>query len=323
MDLINVKCPHCGEVFQTEYNATTTTCVKCNRDFETQKGSKFYKSFSNVEKQKSAFIKGENYLKVDTLLNEAEYYLKNEDFSKAEEILLSANALNDNDFRVHLNLVYVKTKNFQDISDETHIPHLKKAITLASDEEKANLKKVYSNYYKKSKLTKEEMDDYMAQENAHHYSSLEKLLKDGIPTHFNREKQCKTSKVVTILSGCLAIVFLTLTFALQIGILSIFGGVSLVAFIGVLFKHVSNSTKVKIYNMALDIFDAYNSFNVNVKNSVEILKTFKDFALDYLNNESDYVLNISFNKVIKLLLEEENDIITEFFKNHKILNSYV
>ena len=120
------------------------------------------------------------------------------------------------------------------------------------------------------------MEDYLVQENAHHYSSLEKLLKDGIPAHFNREKQTKTTKVITILSSCLAIVFLTLTFALQVGILSIFGGVSLVTFIGVLFKHVSNSTKVKIYNMALDIFDAYTSFNINVKSSTEILKTFKE-----------------------------------------------
>jgi hypothetical protein len=198
MSKINVKCPHCGHLFTTE-NISESVCEKCNNSFPTDKGAKFYNSVIQVERKKIVEAKGETYLKVDRLLDEINYYLDNEDFSKAQELTLEALSLTEVDFRVYMAMVYAKTENFQKLDDTSHTPYLKKAINIATDEQKATLKSEYQEYYQKQKMSSEEFEEYKSQEQEHLKSSLESILKDGIPRHYAREKSVKVYKILTII----------------------------------------------------------------------------------------------------------------------------
>ncbi len=323
MNLINVKCPNCGYIFEANSESPNTNCVNCKNDFPTEKGSKFYKSFKNVEVDKFIVNKGETYLKVDSLLDKIEFYLDNEEFENAIKLCHEALELTKTNYRVYISLVYAYTENFKNLQDEEHVPYLKKAIALASDEQKKQIKSAYSNYYKMRKMTDAEKNDYIEQEEAHLYNSLEKLLKDGLPRHFIKEKRLKPLLLALIILSGISVLFTIPTIVFENVVFYITLFVLLSVDIVLLVKYFSDYSLVKIYNLSLDIFDAYNSFNIDKEKSVKILNQFLKFAISYVNNSSDFNLKNNLDSVITLILENSNDTTNKFFTSHKELKKYI
>ncbi len=322
MNKINVKCPYCGELFTTE-NLNESVCKKCNQTFSTDKGAKFYKSFIGVERKKAVEAKGEAYLKVDKLLDEINFYLDNEDFLKAEEIAMETLKYTEVDFRVYMAIVYAKTHNFENLKDTTHIPYLQKAISVATEEQKASLKSEYQNFYQKQKMTEEEFEDYNNQKADYLYESLEKILKEGIPRHYEREKSVKVNKILSLVFLSLTVLALVLAIVLENTVLFLIDSVLGVTFLAILLSYITNKEKVNSYNLALDLFDYYKSFNIKTDKNIKILKHYIDYGINYLNNASELSLSPILTSIFKMLLVEDENKVQEFIKNHKYAKKYI
>ncbi len=321
MSKINVKCPSCGELFTTE-DIGDTTCEKCGATFAVDKGAKFYNSFISVERKKVNEAKGEAYLKVDALLDEVNFYLDKEDYNNAELVCNEIFNYTEVDFRVYLAMVLIKTENFTKLSDTSHLPFLKKAINFASDEEKTDLRARYKTFYERQKMTEEELVEYDKQHLEYSNSLLEKTLKEGIPRHYQKEKTGKILGVLSIISLILTAIFIVLSIIFENLIFYAVTGVLSVAFTALILSFLSNIEKVKIFNLALDIFDNFNSFNLSVKLSLTILKEFNSFGVSYLNNSSDLYLSQKLKEIINLIKKEENESVKKFFSENKYAKKF-
>ncbi len=322
MNKINVKCPHCGHLFTTENNENSV-CEKCAKPFPTDKGAKFYNSVIQVERKKAVEAKGEAYLQVDRLLDEINYYLDNEDYLKAEELSLKALSLTEVDFRVYMAMIYAKTENFQNLEDKSHTPYLKKAISIATDEQKASLKAEYQDYYQKQSMTKEEFEDYKIQESEHLKNTLEKVLKDGIPRHYAREKSVKFYGVLTIIFSVLSIALITLSLILENSIVFMITSVLAIAMLFCLLSYTTNKEKVNSYNVALDLYDNYSKFNLKIDANIKILKQFINYGVSYLNNSSELSLIPLLSSVLELLYNVDKETTEKFIMNTKNAKKYL
>ena len=321
MNKINVKCPFCGAVFTVDYKLDCV-CASCKKTFETDKGAKFYKSFISVEREKARTAKGEAFLKVDALYDQILYFLENEEYLKAEELAFEALKLTEVDFRLFLALVYIKTKKFTDLEDKSHIPYLKKAIALASEEQKVQLKKEYSSYYKKQKMTAQEIEDYKILENEHSYKTLEGILKDGIPRHYKTQKDYKISGVLSLVFIGLAVILLAFSIILNLSIVTLIASLFVILFLVSIVYYVNSKEKSNAFNAVLDLYDAFPTFGLSIDNSNKIITVLNDFAVDYLNNSSDYLLVSNLKLVISHLKAEQNDIINNFLQTNEYVKKY-
>ena len=107
--LITVKCPFCAYESEQDNQIEMVVC----ETFETQKGSKYYKSLKKIEEDDVIVAKGEDYLKVDLLLDKGDFYLKNEDFENAYSVYKEALTLTNVNYKISLGLVCALTENFQ------------------------------------------------------------------------------------------------------------------------------------------------------------------------------------------------------------------
>ena len=321
MNLIDVKCPLCGEEFKTELNSETTACTKCGQSFPTQKGSKYYKSISKIQAEKTKIAKGETYAKVDTLLDKGDFYLHAEDFENAYSCYMQALDLTTVDYRVYLGLVYATTKNFNDLEDQSHVVFLKKAIENANQQEQARIRKIYSTYYKKRKIPKEERDDYMAQENQSRLNRIESLLKDGIPKHFKREKTAKISLVFTPILAVITILLTVLSLYLKHSALSFVAMTFLAGTLLCFYYYYTTKTKIKIYNFALDLFDAFNDFDIELETLNKILKAYEIFAIAYINDESETTLKRKIADLSYLLTKTKSQKVIEFINGYPFISN--
>ena len=323
MDLIYVKCPFCGEVFKTELKSENTLCNKCSKEFPTQKGSKYYKSIQKIQNDKNKVALGEQYAKVDNLLLKGEFYLDNEDFENALKVYSEALEITTSDYRVYLGFVYTKTRNFTDLDDQSHVEYLKKAIELASTEQKTKIKKIYSTYYKKRKVPKEERDEYMRQENQSRLGRIEELLKDGIPRHFKREKSVKLFLVLLIVSAVIAIPFTVLNLFVSHPAILITAVVFYVLLFASLCYYSSTRAKVKIYNFALDLYDEFNSFEFALDNLNKILKHYEIFCVSYINNETETTLKTHIMILCNLIIEFGGSKVEDFVFSYNYIKKLI
>jgi hypothetical protein len=220
-------------------------------------------------------------------------------------------------------MVYAKTENFQNLEDTSHTPYLKKAISIASDEQKATLKLEYQEYYQKQRMTSEEFEEYKSQEQEHLKSSLESILKDGIPRHYAREKSVKIYGILTIIFAVLSAVALTVSIITENSIIFIATSVLAVAFLFCILSYTSNKERVASYNVALDLFDSYETFNLSVDANIKILKQYINYGVSYLNNSSELSLTPLLSSVIEMLYEEDEINAQKFIENTKNAKKYI
>ena len=316
MNLIDVKCPLCGEVFKAEHQSENTLCSKCKQTFPTQKGIKYYKSINKIQAEKNKIAMGETYAKVDLLLDKGDFYLNNEDFETAYSIYMQALDLTTVDSRVYMGLVYATTKNFNDLEDESHVVYLKKAIECANVQEQARIRKIYSTYYKKRKIPKEEREEYLKQENQSKLKRVEELLKDGIPAHFKREKTVKIALVfIPILAG-ITIAFTILSLVLKHSALSFVAMTFLAGTMLCFYYYYTTKTKIKIYNFALDLYDAFNTFDIEVESLNKILKAYEIFAVSYINNDTESSLKRYVIDLCYLLTQTKEQKVIDFISKY-------
>ena len=166
-------------------------------------------------------------------------------------------------------------------------------------------------------------DELNKQEQEHLKSSLESILKDGIPRHYAREKSVKIYGILTIIFAVLSAVALTVSIITENSIIFVATSVLAVAFLVCILSYTSNKERVTSYNVALDLFDSYETFNLSVDANIKILKQYINYGVSYLNNSSELSLTPLLSSVIDMLYEEDEVNAEKFINNTKNASKYV
>ena len=323
MENVNVKCPLCGQQFTTKKGLETANCPSCNKQFLTVQGIKYLKSIEKLKSEDKKVALGEMYQKVDGLIDKIEFYLDEEDYDAAQTLIDEALAITTTDFRIYLNAVILKTKNFTNLKDTTHIPYLKKALDFATTIQKEQIKKLYEPYYKKCHVDDSEIEEYSRQEADSIKQRVEAILKDGIPKHFMREKRHKFTKIALPVSAIITGVLLILSLILNNLIVDfICIGVFAIAFI-ILTMHLSVSTITKQFNAVLDFYDNYLTFDLKEQAQVKVLKRLEYVAVSYINNEGYTSLGVTIEKLVEECLKTENEKLIKYIENDKVLKTFI
>ena len=323
MDIIKITCVHCGHTYEENLINKESHCPNCYKTFRTAQGSKYYKSLQKIKKEDNKKAIGEAYKEVDLLIDKAEYYLDNEEFDNAVATLEEALKITTRDRRIYLLFVYAKTKNFTDLEDKSHYDYLKRVIELSNDNEKAELRKIYTAYYKKSTMTKEELGEYNDQLAEIKKERVETLLKDGIPKHFENEKTLKIVKILLPISLVLLISALVVYLIVDLmWVFYITAGLS-VPFLFLFLQIINLQPKVNLYNTILDFYDNYPQFAFTTEQMLQVNKVLEKFSISFLNNESTMHLTPYIEELVTLIITFDNDKINEFILNYKCLKKYV
>ena len=323
MDKINISCIFCGETYIEDLSNKETVCPKCKQSFETAKGSKYYKGLQKAQKQDNKKIITETFNQIDLLLDKAQYYLDNEKYEQCENTLNKLLELNDKDRRIYLLFLYSKTKNLTDLKDKTHYPYLEKLIELSNPEEKKQIKKIYSVYYKKSKLTEEELELYNEGLSSKKKSNLEKSLKDGIPTHYENARKIKVYNVLSIFNAVVFVTLIILYFALSIDVLLyVSSGVSALL-LGCILMAINLKPKISLYDAVLDFYDNFDSFNLKPNQKLTVIKKLSTICEIFLNNGSNYSLKTNTYLLVSELISFDNEKVNEFILKYKAFSKYI
>lgn len=323
MDIVKITCVHCGYTYEENLINKESHCPNCYKTFATAQGSKYYKSLQKIKSEDNKKAIGEAYKQVDLLIDKAEYYLDNEEFDNAISTLEQALEITTRDRRIYLLFVYAKTKNFTDLQDKTHHEYLKRAIDLSNDGEKVELRNIYTAYYKKSTMTKEELGEYNDQLADIKKQKVESLLKDGIPKHFSNEKSLKVVKILLPISLVLLLASLIVYFVVERTWIFYIGAGLSIPFLFFFLQLINLIPKVNLYNTILDFYDNLPNFAFTTEQSLKVSKVLEKFAVSFLNGESSLHLNPLVEELVTLLVSFENDSVNEFILNYKCLKKYV
>ena len=323
MAIIPVKCPFCGQDFKTELESKTTVCENCKKEFEVDQGSKYYKSITKIKNQKKIIATGELYAKVDNILKEAEFYLGEQDYAKAQSLYEQALSLTNVDYRVYLGLVYVKTKSFTDLDDKEHFKFLSKAIECASEIDKEYIKKIYSPYHTKRSIPLEEREEYDKQEEQVRYKKVETLLKDSIPTHLQNEKRLKPFLFLTLCCAFCSLTLLVLGLSIDVMALSISSSAFAILTILFLSNYSNVKSKTFIFNAILDLFDDYDKLNLPSKVGIEFLKELYLTAISVINKDSDLTLKRHLINLLNISASGNLESSKEFFASCPSISKFI
>ncbi len=323
MENINVTCTHCGETYLEDLSNITSTCPKCKKEFETAKGSKYYKSLQKVQKQENKKIISEIYNQIDLLIDKAQYYLDNEKYELCEKTLNELLKLNDKDRRVYLLFVYLKTKNFTELKDKTHYPYLERLIELSNEDEKKQIKKLYSVYYKKSNLTDDELQEYNDNLAVRKKESIEQSLKDGIPIHYENTRKVRVFNVLAVIATLIFATLLILHFTLKIDALLYVASAFSPVLLYLLITLFNTKPKIKLYDTYLDLYDSFDDFDLTTDQKLCVLKHLSTLCEIFLNGGSNYNLNSYTFLLTSDLVSFNNDKVLEFVLKYKTLSKYL
>ncbi len=323
MDKINISCIFCGETFLENLTKKESICPKCKRAFDTSKGSKYYKSLLKVQKQENKKIINEIYNQIDLLLDKAQYYLDNEKYEMCEETLNKLLNLNDSDRRIYLLFVYLKTKNFTDLKDKSHYPYLERLIELSNEEEKKQLRKIYSTYYKKSNLTDEELDEYNFHLANNKKQNLESALKDGIPLHYENARKYRVFKVLSIIFTIIFTTLIICHFSFKIDVLLYVASAFSALLLGCILMVINLKPRLKIYDALLDFYDEFDNFNLKTTEKLQTIKHLSTISQAFLNNGSNYSINALIYLFVNDLVTYDNDKVLEFLLKYKVFTKYI
>lgn len=323
---IKLKCIVCGADFTSE-KQEEVRCPKCGRTFDFSRASKYAKSFDKILNNEKRVANGEKFLKVDMLLNEANFYIDEEDFENAKKKLDEALELTNTDVRVFMGYVKVFTKNFTDLEDNLHIQYFKDALEIADYNQKKELKKIYMPYYKKRNMTPEEVKEKTEEEVQINKKKVERILKDGIPKHFGLEKTNKAIKIITPIGLVLFVACVVLLFIIKneiaVNIFSICGVFFSIVTALLAISYFNNIKKLAVFNFVLDFYDNYEKFEFSTQEEIEVNKYLEKFGISYLNGETYMSVEKKLSDLLIVINKFENEKFKEFCKGYKIIDKVI
>ncbi len=312
----DAKCPECGVNFTVDDKSGTVVCPKCGAEISSAKAIKYHSSVAeNSEIKKEAH--GEDYKKVNNLLDNINDLLAAEKFDDAERLINEALDITESDYRVYMALVAVKTKNFTDIGDKSHKTYINKAIEVADDEQKKDITAIYKSYYQKTKLSADELGEVSSEEVKLKKKRLEKGLKTLIPDSMVKAKSVKLYGVlalITLLVGIgLAVPFVFIHRMLALAFL----GLALIA-AGAAFLTLYLKIKdyLKAFNAYLDLYDVLDGIDLPDTSLIGAYDRIYDIYVKFADKDPVVTISYSTVKLLGFLLSLRNEKLTDFIENN-------
>lgn len=252
---LQARCPSCGADLTVESTDKMVKCPSCGAESPASMAIKYYESL-HENKQEVKEAHGEDYQKLNMVLDELYGLLAMCEYEKAEEKYYEATMYSETDYRVYMAMVAVKTKNYTDLKDQEHKQYINKAIAYADAEAKQEIVRIYKPYYHKANLSEEELLEYTAEENKIKKTRLEKTLKNMIPVYMAKEKRNKVFLIlfpILLVLGIGAVVFAA--FIDEIKWISIIGAIVTIAGYIIFRSWFLNRDKIKSFNALLDFYD--------------------------------------------------------------------
>ncbi len=321
MSDFKMKCPECSFDFEGKSQTEYVTCPNCNKEILTVKAIKYFQTFEKIANENKIIAMGENYQKLNSLLEECKWYIDNAEYENALMVSEEALSLSNVDDRVYMMRVYAKTKNFTDFEDNSHFHDLKMAIELSSEIERENIKKIYAPYHRKRIIPKEEFEEYENQEADSKLKRVESMLKDGIPKHFSREKSLKILLPSVISSFVIFITLLILSLIFNDFILSLVSTAIFIANFILFTYYLTQRKNVICYNAVLDLYDTLPSFNLKPHLKLEVSKLLEKFAVSHQNGESLAHIDVILFETVENLVQ--NPTSKNFVINNKTFKKYL
>ena len=319
----NARCIHCGTDFYAQTFEREVKCPSCGEELLTSMAVKYYSSLNeNPEEAKEAH--GEDYVKLNFILDEIYGLVKQEKYAEAEEKFYEALSLSDTDYKVYMAMVAVKTKNYTDLKDQTHKQYINKAISCADSDQKKEIVKTYRAYYYKCGLTEEELDAYSVEENKLKKEKLEKGLKSMIPEYMVKEKR---NTLLLVLFPILLVIGITLVvlaiFYEDIAWIAIVGAVTTIAGY-ILFRNwFINKDRVKTFNALLDFYDLVESRNYDEKVLSTLYRHMQNHCDKFLDNIPVVSMSEDTAKLIDYLIVLNDEKMNDFLLKNKYFSQFV
>lgn len=317
----NARCPLCGEYLALDDQAEIAICPKCGESVSALKAKKYFKSLNDVG-QTFKTAHGENFAKVNILLDEAYGYVAAEAYDMAREKVDEAFSLTDSDYRVYMALVAVLTKNYTDLNDQSHLEFINKAIALADAEGKAEIKRTYRPFYEKKRMTDDQMVEFEKAESNETKSRLEKGLKRNIPFFDSKERRQPLKLGLSIGFSIIGLVGFFVLYFLEVYSLSIIAvACALTGFL--LFKTwFTDRDALKAFNALLDLYDAFEQANCDDR-AVEVFKAMKKLSDRFEERETTASMTTDLATLCDKLILLNDKKINEFLLKDAFFSKYV
>ena len=105
----------------------------------------------------------------------------------------------------------------------------------------------------------------------------------------------------------------------KIGIIAFLAMAFLAGTLLCFYYYYTTKTKIKIFNFALDLFDAFEGFDIEVENLNKILKAYEIFAVSYINNDTETSLKRHIADLCYLLTKTQSQKAINFIKNYSYI----
>lgn len=318
----NARCPLCGSDFFAGETHGETVCPNCGKPVSVVRAKKYFSSiFDNKEEFKEAH--GEDFHREMLLLDEAYGYINAGDYENAEKKIDEAFSLTDSDYKVYMAMVALKTKNYTDLKDDSHLEYINKAIALADSDEKKDIKNTYRPYYRKRQLSDSELSEFKTEEAKYKKSKLESELKKLIPYFDNKQKKQKIYLILFIAF-----------FAIGIGVAAgfLFSDYSYISMIGFAFAVAGfvlfriwflNRDTLKGFNALLDLYDALDGVGCMDDTATPVYGCMQKLCDKYRDNESMASMMTDMSSLIDALILLDNDNVNNFLLSSKYFSQFV
>ena len=322
-EVVNARCPLCGEDFTIAPTAVgEIVCPHCGQTIRALQAIKYYESVTESgETAKEAH--GEDYHKVRLLIDECYGLLKAERYDEAEEKAEDALRLTETDYRAYMAMVAVKTRNFTDLKDETHIEYLNKAISVADKDERAEIKSAYKNFYEKRKFSDEEMEKYVEETRKDVKQRVEKSLKSSIPMYLATEKTLIWLLIFFPILLAAGIALVVIALAREIAWISVIGVVLAIGGYVALRVWLSSKEAVKAFNATLDLYDVLDGVEMSDEKAVPLYKSLGEVAEKFADRAPVVSMTDAFGDLIGKIIEVDSETVNEFMLGNKFFKKMV
>ena len=323
MATFKMKCPECSHEFSGESTIQSIKCPSCEKEISVNKAIKYFQSLNKINTEKKMVAVGELYAKVDSLVEQCRWHVDNGDYETALALSNEALSLTTVDSRVYMVRVYIKTKNFTDYNDTTHYQDLKKALDLSPVFEKEKIREIYSPYYKKANIPKDELREYENQEATSKLKRVENQLKDSIPSHYKRKNSMKPTFILMVSLAVISLALMILAFTLSISILSFASAGVIIATAFILIRFSDNRKNIYYFDAVLDFYDSLEGFELEPSYRLKTATCLEKLAVSQINKESTMKIDSLIIELLTITLESENQKAVNFIENHKVFKKYI
>ncbi len=311
------KCPLCQEEFSLQDTVGKVVCPACGKEVGKEQAVKYAQSLNKIKEEEKIVAHGEDYHKVELIVDRAEFFIEKGDYQSAKKELLEALKLTNSYWRLWFDFVKIETENFTNYRSNTFAEYLNKALECADEKQKALIKAQFSEYYQRTKLSDEQLKQLKNQEESVEKQMIEDGIKELIPIYVNKQKKIKNNLYYWIISfgvsallagGFLAFKITALIIASAIAI-----GVGYVFFR----KWFTDKELVIVFNELIDLFDGYPNFDLNPSAEKDLIASMSSLCEAIYDKEPYSVIMMAYGKTCVFLNDLNVDKVKAFISSHK------